>query len=173
MLDVAADNPFAVLTFLAAPAILTNASTLLALSTSNRLGKVSDRARSASAAIFAAKTDDPQTRLHHRDFEFASTRATMLVGALRLLYLATGSFAAGTCVALIGAFAGYFGLSGVVLIAQVMTIVAAVLGVGGLALGSGKLLAETRLALRVFAELRTAMLEWQAGRTGRPPGAVM
>ncbi|CAG0950080.1 hypothetical protein PHYC_00151 [Phycisphaerales bacterium] len=173
MSDPTTDNPFAVLTFLAAPAILTNASTLLALSTSNRLGKVSDRARAASAALLGGRKDDPHAGLHRQDFEFASTRATMLVEALRLLYLATGSFAAGTCVALIGAFAGYFGMGAVVLGAQVLTITLAVVGVAGLGLGSARLLAETRLALRVFAQLRAAMTEWDTAKGGAPPGAVM
>ena len=38
-------NPFAVLTAIVAPAILTNASSVLALGTSNRLGRVVDRTR--------------------------------------------------------------------------------------------------------------------------------
>ena len=38
-------NPFAALSFIAAPAILTNASTVLALSTSNRFMRASDRMR--------------------------------------------------------------------------------------------------------------------------------
>jgi hypothetical protein len=37
------ENPFTVLTFIVAPAILTNASSIMVLSTSNRLAKVFDR----------------------------------------------------------------------------------------------------------------------------------
>lgn len=159
------DNPFAVLTFLAAPAILTNASTLLALSTSNRLGKVSDRARQAAAAIMSGKPDDPMLKLHRQDFEFAITRAQMLVSAMRLLYLATGSFAAGTCVAMLGSFAGYFKVDSVVLITQVATSAAASLGVLGITFGSAKLLKETRLALRVFGGLEDALSNWPKSST--------
>src|SRR5271165_3376471 len=42
---IVANNPFAVLTAIVAPAILTNASSVLALGTSNRLGRVVDRTR--------------------------------------------------------------------------------------------------------------------------------
>src|SRR5262244_1821468 len=39
------DNPFAVLTLIAAPAVFTNASSVLALGTGNRLARVVDRTR--------------------------------------------------------------------------------------------------------------------------------
>ncbi len=43
-------NPFAVLTAVVAPAILTNASSVLALGTSNRLARVVDRTRIVAAS---------------------------------------------------------------------------------------------------------------------------
>src|SRR5204863_8629665 len=89
------DNPFAVLSFLAAPAILTTASTILALSTSNRLARASDRARAASAAIFAAKPGDPVSEFNRTDFQHAARRAQLLVESLRRFYFAAGCFAAG------------------------------------------------------------------------------
>ena len=46
-----ADNPFAVLTAIVAPAILTNASSVLALGTSNRLARVVDRTRVVAAEL--------------------------------------------------------------------------------------------------------------------------
>jgi len=44
-------NPFAILTFIAAPALLTNASSLLALGTSNRFARNVDRARALLAML--------------------------------------------------------------------------------------------------------------------------
>src|SRR6266567_3733024 len=57
-----AGNPFAVLTAIVAPAILTNASSVLALGTSNRLARVVDRTRivAAQLAAFAPDTADYQ-----------------------------------------------------------------------------------------------------------------
>src|ERR1700749_3885152 len=47
---VAAD-PFSVLTIVVAPAVLTNASSVLALGTNNRLARVADRAHAVSAQL--------------------------------------------------------------------------------------------------------------------------
>ena len=49
-----ANNPFAVLTAIVAPAILTNACSVLALGTSNRLGRVVDRTRVVASDIAAS-----------------------------------------------------------------------------------------------------------------------
>ncbi len=133
---------FAVLSFLAAPAILTNASTILALGTSNRLARASDRARAASAAIVGSKgpTDDSLLKFYQRDFASATRRAGLLITALRRFYLAAGCFATGTCVALLGAFAEYFHVPVLPLAAQIATIALAITGVGGLSHGSLTLL---------------------------------
>ena len=50
-MDPLAANPFAVLTFIVAPAILTNASSVMALGTSNRFARAIDRARSLATAL--------------------------------------------------------------------------------------------------------------------------
>ena len=50
---IAAD-PFSVLTFVAAPAVLTNASSVLALGTNNRLARVADRAHAVTAQLAGA-----------------------------------------------------------------------------------------------------------------------
>jgi hypothetical protein len=163
-----ANNPFAVLTFLAAPAILTNASTLLILSTSNRLARASDRARLASTAILASKAPGPDTAANHREFQHAHRRAEMLVAGLRTFYFAAGCFAAGTCVALLGAFAGYFQIPGVPLLTQVLTSILAICGVGGLVAGSLKLLRETRVALTALGDLHVSITQWRATHTGSP-----
>lgn len=56
-------TPFAVLTAVVAPAILTNASSVLALGTSNRLARVVDRTRVVTAELgeFEAGTADYQS----------------------------------------------------------------------------------------------------------------
>jgi len=47
----AGNNPFGVLTSVVAPAILTNACSVLALGTSNRLARVVDRTRVVAAVL--------------------------------------------------------------------------------------------------------------------------
>jgi hypothetical protein len=47
-------NPFAILTFIAAPAILANASSVLALGTSNRFARTIDRTRAMIRILVVA-----------------------------------------------------------------------------------------------------------------------
>jgi hypothetical protein len=164
-MQVLIDSPFAVLSFLAAPAVLTNASTVLALGTSNRLARAADRARLLSARLLGtADAASAAATLERKDFDHAIARARMLVRALRAFYFAAGAFAASTCVALLGAIAGYFGQSAASIAGVILTTAAAFVGVGALALGSLRLVAETRVALRVLADEEAAIDAWAARR---------
>lgn len=157
------DNAFAVLSFLAAPAILTNASTVLALGTSNRLARAADRARSAAMLIVSSTTsDDALVIFQQKDFQNSTKRATLLITALRRFYLAAACFAAGTGIALMGAFADYFQFHIFDRAAQIATIVAALAGVGGLVHGAIALLRETRIALQSLDMQHATITQWRA-----------
>ena len=52
-------SPFAVLSLIVAPAILTNAASVLAMSTSNRLARAVDRARDLGRQLEDTSTPDP------------------------------------------------------------------------------------------------------------------
>jgi hypothetical protein len=157
------DNPFAVLSFLAAPAILTNATTLLAMSTSNRLARASDRARAASAIILAQKDGvDEFAGLYQRDFQSATRRAMMLVSALRMFYLSAGCFAAGTCIALFGAFAAKFQYTRLDTTMQILTMTVATVGMFSMVAGALQLVRETRMALKSLDDHHAAITRWRA-----------
>ena len=157
------DNPFAFLTFLAAPAVLTNASSLLVLSTSNRLARAADRARQAATELLNLKdTSDPLAQLQLRDFNNAARRARMLVSALRAFYGAAGAFAGATCVALAGALAASFGIEWATSLSRMLTVVGGMVGVAFILTGSVRLLAETRIALRMIEEHHAAITQWRA-----------
>jgi hypothetical protein len=171
---IAMNSPFVVLTFLAAPALLTNASTVLSLSTSNRLARASDRARAAAAAIVgAAKLDDAMVRFQQLEFQMATRRATMLISALRRLYLAAGSFAAGTCVALLGAFINYTGVHALDAVTQVATVLIACIGVAALVHACLILFRETHIAIETLEQQHVAITAWRASHPGpaSSPGA--
>ena len=62
------DNPFAVLTLIAAPAVFTNASSVLALGTGNRLARVVDRTRQLTNQLrdaAAQNTSETEMDLRH------------------------------------------------------------------------------------------------------------
>ena len=72
-------NPFAILTFIAAPAILTNASSVMALGTSNRFARAIDRARGLAADLEAPGRSLPEVALRSRQLTYASRRVLILV----------------------------------------------------------------------------------------------
>src|SRR5919198_1449450 len=97
-------NPFAVLSFIVAPAVLTNASSVLAMSTSNRLARAVDRARELSRQLeAAAELSSPEAARRLRELAATERRTLMLLAALRSFYIALGSFASAALISLLGA----------------------------------------------------------------------
>jgi hypothetical protein len=97
-------NPFSLLTFIAAPAILTNASSVNALSTSNRLARSLERARAISTQIEEHEGDqDSGNEVRIKLLKFAERRTLIIVRALTCFYVAIGSFAAASLISLLGA----------------------------------------------------------------------
>jgi len=147
-----ATSPFAALSLIVAPAILTNASSVLAMSTSNRLARAVDRARELTRQLEAEPlAGDGGARLL-RDLAVYEERAVLLVRALRSFYSALGAFATATLLSLIGASVS-FALQGAKL--RPLEIIA--LGAGALAVlalvhGSFLLLKETGMAVALLRE---------------------
>src|SRR4051812_22799034 len=103
-MDPLAVNPFAVLTFIVAPAILTNASSVMAMSTSTRFARSVDRARAVAKELQEGPdADDELARFRLRQLDFANRRARLLVRALSAFYLSLGAFAAASLTSLLGA----------------------------------------------------------------------
>ena len=104
-----AGNPFAVLTAIVAPAILTNASSVLALGTSNRLARVVDRTRVVAAELAAIEPESPDYPMWVAQLAPLQVRAEMLLKALRFFYAGLGLFAASALVSVGGSIASYYG----------------------------------------------------------------
>src|SRR5713101_7757470 len=141
--DDAGGNPFAVLTAVVAPAILTNACSVLALGTSNRLARVVDRTRVVARELAALEPGGSGHPSHGQsqqraqdDYESWAAQLTglqvrtrLLVKALRVIY---GSL-------------GLFATAGLALLAGAVAVV-------GLASGCALMVHETRLAVQNLAE---------------------
>ncbi len=116
-------TPFAALTLIAAPAILTNACSVLILSTSNRMARAVDRAREL---VGQTEKAPPETVAHYiQSQRAAENRAIILAKALRLAYGALGGFAGAACVSVFGALA----TSGPYLLELAFQIIAIVIGI--------------------------------------------
>jgi hypothetical protein len=93
-------NVFAVLALVAAPAVLTNAMSVLALGSSNRVARVQDRLREMLKELEKADAADREGWM--RQLERLRKRARLLLNAMKGFFVALGSFAATTVMAIVG-----------------------------------------------------------------------
>ena len=97
-------NPFAILTFISAPAVLTNASCVLLFGTGNRYGRAIDRVHELAEMIEEGNEQtEAEQRLRIRQLDASETRTQLIVQALTYFYTAVAGFVASTLVSLIGA----------------------------------------------------------------------
>jgi hypothetical protein len=141
------DNPFAVLTAVVAPAILTNACSVLALGTSNRVARVVDRTRVIMNELAAGAPEMHGSRNRLAQIERLRTRARLLLTALRIIYASLGGFAACALISVLGAVAAYADFADLARVVAVIALLAGLGAVGGLVSGCAVMVAETRLAL--------------------------
>ena len=145
-------NPFAALGAIAGPAVLTNACSVLALGTSNRLGRVVDRTRIIVRELRALGDDDLEREGLVRQLDTMELRGVLLLKALRAFYAALGLFAtAALCSALGSALALY---NQVVLfdVAAVLAMATGIAAVVSLVRGCVVMIGETRIAVRGLQE---------------------
>jgi hypothetical protein len=153
-------NPFAVLSLIVAPAILTNASSVLIMSTSNRLARGADRARKLSKQLEATddlSTVEAQRRL--KELTAAECRTLLLLRSLRSFYVALGAFAFAAFVSLLGAVTAPIKLTAIVLPLELAGVAAGLVAVASLVYGSMLLLRETRIAVQVITERADSVRE--------------
>ena len=148
---LAGSNPFAALTFIAAPALLTNASSLLLPGTSNRLARGVDRVRAlASHLEHHSDTASRVAQLELRQMQPAEKRVLIIVRAMTAFYLAVGSFAFGTMMALLGATLVAPVHQRTLQLVMWLTIAACVVGVVAIMGGAFSLVLESRLTFRIL-----------------------
>ena len=162
------ENLFALLTLIVAPAVLTNASSVLALNTANRFGRVVDRSRQLVEEMEKGLIDAALDAIRVRQVERLRRRAGLLIRAQTFFYAALGLFVAAALVSLLGA-----ALAGGHPIGYRVAVIAGFTVGGGAATslfaGCTLLVRETGLALQSLQE-ETELLEARA-RSRRAGGA--
>lgn len=160
-------NPFAVLSLIVAPAILTNATSVLIMSTSNRLARGVDRARELSKQLEeTAKFDSPEAQRRLKELGSTGQRTLLILRALRSFYVALGAFASAAFVSLLGAVLAPSQWDAFVLVLELAGVGAGLVAVSAVVNGSIVLLRETRIAVQVITE-RAAMVREKVD-AGRP-----
>jgi Protein of unknown function (DUF2721) len=159
-------NPFAVLSLIVAPAILTNASSVLAMSTSNRLARAVDRARELARQLEDTSHADPSPeeearesarRLH--ELSAAEDRAALLMRALQSFYISLGGFAVAVLSSLLGAVISLFRSGYVVGFFELTAVSAGGVAVAALVRGSAMLVRETSIAVQIMHERAESVRE--------------
>jgi len=147
-----ANNPFAVLTAIVAPAILTNACSVLALGTSNRLGRVVDRTRVVTSDIAASKPGSEGFLEWNSQLRSLETRTHMLLRALRLYYAALGLFASSALISVAGSIAAFYGQRLLFQVGALLAVLSGGSAVVCLSVGCFTMVNETRLAVKSLGE---------------------
>jgi hypothetical protein len=133
---------------------------VMALGTANRFARTIDRARALSLQVEVTENElDPRSGLRIRQLRFAERRALFLVRALTAFYLSVGSFAAASLISLLGAVFFVAHSDTLHLLTLAIALCSGAVGVGGLVTGSGLLVWETRMALRILREETEFMLK--------------
>ncbi len=148
MLQEMSANRFALLTLIAAPAVMTNASSVLALGTANRLARAIDRAREMARQISAGSGDEEALKAARRQMHRADLRAKLLLRAMTSFYFAVGSFAATSLISIFGA--ALSGDAGLAVAYRVVTLIAIIVGSAGViavVIGCSVLVRETHIAV--------------------------
>jgi hypothetical protein len=153
-------NPFAVLTFISAPAVLTNASCVLLFGTGNRYGRAIDRIHELAELIETrVSLGEPELRLRIRQLEAGEVRTSLIVRAMTSFYTSVASFVASTLVSLVGALLSSAQTGLLVTLAFTIAFVAGTLGVVAMITGATMLVWETRFSLRVLREEKNFLMQ--------------
>jgi len=145
-------SPFAVVTFIVAPALLTNASSVLAMSTINRMLRTRDRMSELYALSENPATPEEEVQRILVQVNRVEEQALLLLGALRSIYVALGAFAAATLDTLLAAVAEQIHLVNWGRPLTFIGIVLGIIGVSGLISGTIRLFQATRLSLTNIRE---------------------
>jgi len=147
-------NPFALLSLIAAPAVLTNAASVLVMSTSNRFLRASERMRALTVRVEEQKLTPGLRKLVRAQVDRTERQAVLLLGALRAAYTAIASFASASLISILGA-----GIGSTTSLVNVgfhfmagLALAVGVVGAAALVLACARLMEATRLSMVNMAE---------------------
>lgn len=160
-------NPFAVLTLISAPAVLTNASCVLLFGTGNRYGRAIDRVHELSAMIETNGLMLSELHLRIRQLEASQQRTSLIVRALTCFYTAVAGFVSSTLISLVGAVMVSARVEHGVTLCFVIAMLSGTLGVGSLVVGAMMLVRETRFSFRILKEESKFLID--RASPARPP----
>lgn len=146
------DNPYTVLTLIAAPAVFTNAASVLTLGTGNRLARVVDRTRVIAQELQRGELNAQSLKLWRSHLDRLERRGGLLLRGMRFFYGSIGAFAAASLVSVLGASLAASEYRTPFAAFAAMSFIAGAIGFVALVVGCAFLVTETRLALQSMYE---------------------
>ena len=166
------DNPFALLSLIGAPAVLTNAASVLALSTSNRFLRASERMRALSDRMARDALSADLRRVLLAQVNRGERQALMLLRALRAAYVALGSFASASLVSILGAGLAAQAMATAFHVLAGVALAVGFFGAGGLVWACLSLLGATRLSMSNISDEAALIRQREEERARTPPAAA-
>jgi hypothetical protein len=161
-------NPFAILTFISAPAVLTNASCVLLFGTGNRYGRAVDRIHELADLVERGEgLAEAELRFRIRQLESGETRTLLIVRALTCFYTAVAAFVASTLVSLIGAVLVSARMEWGVGISFTVAFFTGTVGVAAIITGAVMLARETTCSFTVLREEKSFISEQVQARVAK------
>ena len=163
-------NPFALLSLIAAPAVLTNAASVLALSTSNRFLRASERMRGLTSR-YDEKLAPELRALMVKQIARVERQATKLLNAMRSAYVGIGSFVSASLTSILGAGVAASSLHAAFPIFAGVALLFGFLGAAGLVSACVNLLEATRLSLMNMTEEAESITRRERDHTAATPSS--
>jgi hypothetical protein len=150
-------NPFVVLSYVSGPALLTNATSLILLSTTNRFARAIDRSRQLSELV-AKALPGRDLPIEVDELRTVGRRIGLIGAAIAAFYLAAAMFALATVSSILGAVLAE-AASGLILDAIVaFAVFLGAIGFAAFVSGAFSLVAETRLTMGSLARESAAAI---------------
>jgi hypothetical protein len=143
-------SPFVVLSYVSGPALLTNATSLLLLSTTNRFARAIDRSRHLTD-ILATQPAGRDLSVEINEVPIVGRRIRLIATAIAGFYLAAAMFALATVTSILGAvLAEYLGGATLDIIVGFAVFLGGI-GFAAFVTGAFALVIETRLVMGALA----------------------
>lgn len=140
-------TPFAALTFIVAPALLTNASSLLANSVTLRFLRTRDIMRDLYHRSRQGDVESDESELMMQEVDRVQRQAGHLLWALYSVYVALGSFGSATLITLVAICISVTFSNTPTAVFAIAGVGLGAIGVGGLVVSSVNLIQATKISL--------------------------
>jgi hypothetical protein len=151
-------NPFVVLSYVSGPALLTNATSLLLLSTTNRFARAIDRSRHLTASLGKPSKETLLTG-EADELRIVGRRIRLIGLAIAGFYLAAAMFALATVTSILGAVLAEAVSSVILDLIVVFAVALGGVGFAAFVTGAFALVAETRLTMGSLARESAAAID--------------